>query len=85
MLSSLWVSSSEGTRIDVLMSNDPETEEPTTEDVYSFAEALSKKAEEGDFKMSIGSTYKPPSTLLKVTSDDDCSDDQTPMPRMKKQ
>jgi hypothetical protein len=39
------------------------------------AEALSRNAEEGDFKMSIGSTYAPHSTLLTVTSDDDCSDD----------
>jgi hypothetical protein len=32
--------------IDVLMSNDPETEEPITDEIYTFAEALSMKAEE---------------------------------------
>jgi hypothetical protein len=58
------------------MSNDPETEEPITDEVYTFAEALSRKAEEGDFKMSIGFTYAPPSTFLTVTSDDYWSDDQ---------
>jgi hypothetical protein len=30
--------------------------------------------------MSIGSTYAPHSTLLNVTSDDDCSDDQLEEP-----
>jgi hypothetical protein len=45
MMSSLWVSTSQGAHIDVLMSNDPETEEPTTDAVYTFAEALSRKAE----------------------------------------
>jgi hypothetical protein len=77
MMSSLWVSPSEGAHIDVLMSNDPETEEPTTDEVYNFAEALSRKAEKGDFKMSIGSTHAPHSTLLTVTSDDYWSDDQS--------
>jgi hypothetical protein len=57
MMSSLWVSPSEGAHIDVLMSNDPETENPITDEVYNFAEALSRKAEEGAFKMSIGSPY----------------------------
>jgi hypothetical protein len=74
--SSLWKSPSEGAHNDVLMSNDPETEEPITDEVYTFTEALSRKAEEGDFKMSSGSTYAPPSTLLTVTSDDYWSDDQ---------
>jgi hypothetical protein len=37
----------------------------------TFAEALSRKVEEGTFKMSIGSTYAPYSTLLTVTSDDE--------------
>jgi hypothetical protein len=77
MMSFLWVSPSEGAHIDGLMSNDPETEEPITEDVYTFAEALSKKAKEGDFKMSIGSTYTPNSTLLTLNSDDCWSDDQS--------
>jgi hypothetical protein len=77
MMSSLWVSPSEGAHIDVLMSNDPVTEEPITDEVYTFDQALSWKVEEGDFKMSIGSTYAPDSTLLTVTSDDDWSDDQS--------
>jgi hypothetical protein len=55
IMSSLWVSPSEGAHIDSLMSNDLETEEPTTDDVYTFAEALSRKAEENDFKMSVRS------------------------------
>jgi hypothetical protein len=76
MVSSLWVSPSEGARINVLISNDPEEEEPITDEVYTFAEALSGKAEEGDFKMSIGSTYVTHSTLLTVTSDDVWSEDQ---------
>jgi hypothetical protein len=59
MMSSLWVSPSQGAHIDVLMSNDPETEEPTTDVVYTFAEALSRKAEENDFKMSFGSNTLP--------------------------
>jgi hypothetical protein len=80
MMSSLWVSPSEGAHIDVLMSNDPVTEEPITDEVYTFADALSGKAEEGEFKMSIGSTYAPDSTLLTVTSDDDWSDDQSEEP-----
>jgi hypothetical protein len=58
--------------ISVLISNDPEKEEQITDEVYTFA----GKAEEGDFKMSIGSTYAPHSTLLTVTSDDDWSEDQ---------
>jgi hypothetical protein len=70
MMSSLWVIPSEGAQIDVLMSNDPETEETITYEVYTFAEALSRKAEEGNFMKSIGSTYAPHSTLLVVTSDD---------------
>jgi hypothetical protein len=37
---------------------------------------VSRKAEEGDFKMSNGSTYALHSILFSVTSDDDCSDDQ---------
>jgi hypothetical protein len=53
------------------MSNDPETEEPITDKVHTFAEALSTKAEESDFRMSIGSTYAPHSALLTVTSVDD--------------
>jgi hypothetical protein len=61
-MSSLWVRPSEGAHIDVLMSNDPETEEPTTDEVSTFAEALSRKVEQGTFKMSIGSTYTPHST-----------------------
>jgi hypothetical protein len=77
MMSSLWVSPSEGAHIDVLMSNDPETEEPITDEVYTFSEALSRKAEEGNFKMSIGSTYAPHSNLLTVTSDDYWSNDQS--------
>jgi hypothetical protein len=36
MLSSLWVSPSEGAHIDVPMSNDPETEETMTYEVYTF-------------------------------------------------
>jgi hypothetical protein len=61
------VSPREGAHIDGLMSNDPETEETITDEVYTFAEALYRKAEEGDFKMSIGSTYAPHSTLTTVT------------------
>jgi hypothetical protein len=76
MMSSLWVSPREGAHIDGLMSNDPETEETITDEVYTFAEALSRKAEEGDFKMSIGSTYAPHSTLFTVTSNDDWTEDQ---------
>jgi 2'-5' RNA ligase len=74
------VSLSEGAQIDVLMSNDPETEETITDEVNTFAEALSRKAEEGNFTMSIGSTYAPHSTLLTVTSDDNCSDNQLEEP-----
>jgi hypothetical protein len=59
MMSSLWVSPSEGVHIDVQMSNDPEAEETITFEVYTFAEALSSKAEEGNFMKSIGSTYAP--------------------------
>jgi hypothetical protein len=77
MMSSLWLSPSEGAHIDVLMSIDPETEVSVTDEVYTFAEALSRKAEEGDFKMSSGSTYAPHSNLLTVTSDDYWSDDQS--------
>jgi hypothetical protein len=80
MMSSLWVSHSEGVHIDVQMSNDPETEETITDEVYTFAEALSRKAEEGNFTKSIGSTYAPHSTLLIVTSDDNCSDNQLEEP-----
>jgi hypothetical protein len=58
------------------MSNDPKTEDTPTDEVYTFAEALSRKAEEGDFKKSIGSTYAPHSTLLTMTSLDDSSRDQ---------
>jgi hypothetical protein len=56
MMSSLWLSPSEGAHIDVLMSNDPEKEKPVIDEVYTFVEALSRKVEEGNFKMSIGST-----------------------------
>jgi hypothetical protein len=77
MTSSLWVSPSEGAHIDGLMSNDPETEETITDEVDTFAEALSRKGEEGDFKMSTGSTYAPHSTFLTVTGDDCWSDDQS--------
>jgi hypothetical protein len=63
------------------MSNDSETEEPISDEVYTFAEALFRKAEEGDFKMSIGYTYAPHSTLLTVTSDDDWSVDQSGNPK----
>jgi hypothetical protein len=52
------------------MSNDIETEEPFPDKVYTFAEALSKRAEEGDFKMSIGSTYVSDSTFLTEASED---------------
>jgi hypothetical protein len=71
------VSPSEGTHIDVLMSNDPETEELITDEVCTFANAVSRKAEEGDFKMSNGSTYALHSILFSVTNDDDWSDDQS--------
>jgi hypothetical protein len=37
-------------------------------------QSLPRKAEEGNFTKSIGSTYAPHSTLLIVTSDDNCSD-----------
>jgi hypothetical protein len=77
MVSSLWVSPNEGAHIDALMSYDPETEELHTDEVYTFAEALCKRAEEGDFKMSIGSTYASDSTLLTVASEDKRSDDQS--------
>jgi hypothetical protein len=80
MMSSLWVSPSEGAQIDVLTSNDPETEETITDEVYTFAEALSRKAEEGYFMRSIGYTYAPHSTLSFVTSDDNCSDNQLEEP-----
>jgi hypothetical protein len=76
-VSSLWVSPGEGAHIDALMSNDPETEEPLTDEVYTFAEALCKRAEEGGFKMSIGSTYASDSTLLTVASEDKRPDDQS--------
>jgi hypothetical protein len=69
-----------GARIDVPMSNDPETKETITYEVYTFAEALPRKAEEGKFTKSIGSTYAPHSTLLSVTSDDNCSDNQLEEP-----
>jgi hypothetical protein len=45
-----------------------------------FAEALPRKAEEGNFTKSIGSTYTPHSTLLIVTSVDNCSDNQLEEP-----
>jgi hypothetical protein len=45
-----------------------------------FAEALPRKAEEGNFTKSIGSTYTPYSTLSIVTSDDNCSDNQLEEP-----
>jgi 2'-5' RNA ligase len=61
------------------MSNDPEKEETITDEVYTYTEALSSKVE-GNFRMSIESTYAPHSTLLTVTSDDDCSDDQLEEP-----
>jgi hypothetical protein len=67
MMSSPYVSPSEGSHIVVLMSNDPETEEPITDEVHTFAEALPRKVEEGYFKMSIGSTYASHSTLLVAT------------------
>jgi leucyl-tRNA synthetase len=51
MMSSLWVSPSEGVHIDVQMSNDPEAEETITFEVYTFAEALSSKAEEGNLHL----------------------------------
>lgn len=51
IVSSLWVSPNEGAHIDALMSYDPETEELHTDEVYTFAEALCKRAEEGDFKI----------------------------------
>jgi hypothetical protein len=59
------------------MSNDPETEYPITDEIHTFADVLSRKADKGDFKMNIGSTYAPHSTLLTVTSDDEWSDDQS--------
>jgi hypothetical protein len=59
------------------MSNDPENEEHITDEVYTFAEALSRKVEEETSKMGIASTYAPHSTLVTVTSDDDWSDDQS--------
>ena len=77
MVSSLWVSPSEGAHIDALMPNDSETEEPFTDEVYTFAEALSKRAEEGDFKMSIGSTLASGLTFLIVASDDEWDENQS--------
>jgi hypothetical protein len=81
MISSLWVSPSERAHINVLISNDPEKEETITDEVYTFAEALSRKVEEGNFKMSIGSIYAPHSNLLTVTSDDNWSEDQLEEPK----
>jgi hypothetical protein len=77
MVSSLWVSPSEGAHIDALMPNDSETEEPFTDEVYIVAVALSKRAEEGDFKMSIGSTYASGLTFLTVASDDEWDENQS--------
>jgi hypothetical protein len=51
-----------------------------TDEVYTFTEALSRKAEEGTFTMSIGSTYALHLTLLTVTSDDNCCDNQLEQP-----
>jgi hypothetical protein len=53
---------------------------PITDEVYTFAEGLSRKAEEDSFTKSIGSTYAPHSTLFFVTSDDNCSDHQLEEP-----
>jgi hypothetical protein len=37
MMCSFWVSPSDGARINVLISNDPEEEEQITDEVYTFA------------------------------------------------
>jgi hypothetical protein len=78
MVSSLCVPPAEGAYIDSLMHNDDEPDEASPTQLYdgpSFADALSKRAEEGDFKMSIGATHSSDSTLLTVLSEDEWSDD----------
>jgi len=78
MVSSLLISDAEWARVDsLLMHPDPsDEEEPVT---LSFDQALSQKAGEGDYKMSIGSTFAKANRpeLVSDTEDESMSSDDS--------
>ena len=74
MISSLYVCDREEAFVDSLLVGGPVTEEldqPAFADVHSFASALSNRAKDGDYMMSIGSTYTSEDA---VTTDEEMSD-----------
>jgi hypothetical protein len=66
-----------GAEIDAITLEDPEIEESLDDEVHMLAKALSMKAEEGDFKMRIGSTNASDSSFLSEISIDEKYDVQS--------
>ena len=61
-MNQIKISAAEGEMIDTLLllkQEEDHVNDETGPEALSFAEALSARAEEGDFKMSIGATYVP--------------------------
>jgi hypothetical protein len=77
MVSSVWTSPREGAEIDAITLEDPEIEESLDDSDHMLAKALFMKAEEGDFKMRIGSTNASGSFILTETSIDEKYDVQS--------
>ena len=80
MVQALHISSIEGAAIDAILT---ETQTPETDDnpmVTPFHKALIDRAEEGDFKMNIGSSYATyKDTLLSDTEEESVSSDESDM------
>jgi hypothetical protein len=63
-VSSVWTSPREGAEVDAITLEDPEIKESLDDAVHMLTKALFMKADEGDFKMRIGSTYAADSTTV---------------------
>ena len=73
MVASMAVSKEEMAFVDALMTEETEPKGAVFGEASSLARALSDRAEEGEFKMSIGSTYASDLPNLMPASDDESS------------
>ena len=74
MASSLHIGSVEGAVIDAMMSSHTTVDGNDSVDRMTFFDALSSRAKDGDFMMSIGSTFASDLPTLEAVSDDSDSD-----------
>ena len=75
MVSALHICAGEGVAIDALIMNDPKPDGSDSGGGLSFFDALSSHAKDGDFMMSIGSTFASELSNIAVISEESNSDE----------